>query len=469
MLIFKKHYCIFVVQIYKKNIMKLFNELRLKFEKPDWSSNPEFGLIDTILESHPFLYKILKDDVCRGTKESIFGRKDTPSVEQIVRAAIYKEMKKLDYRELEYAQKDSRICVTFIKLDERKPFSFQMFQQYISKISEQSLTRLLVEINKIAIGEGLEDVKKIRMDSTVVKTNIHYPTNNSLVWDCIKESHRLLSHLSEEIKDLSIRDYRGSAKKNYYKINITKSKDKRQKLFIQQLILFTKSINQVDQVLRNSQKKNYSISAKSIELSLGKLLPLMRQVYDFTRRKQVLGESVPSDEKIFSIYELHTDIIVKGGREVLFGHKINLAGGKSNLILDCQTLEGNPSDTQLYQGTLDRIEKNYKVIPHDVTTDGGFASNGNKEHAQNKGIVNIVFNKVVGSMQNIATSKKMETMLKKWRSGMEAVISNYKRRFKMFVCNWKGEMHFKAKVLWSAIAYNIRVMTAQVISNFSTV
>jgi len=234
--------------------MKLFNDLRLKFEKPDWASNPEFGLIDTILEKYPQLYTILNDDITRGTKESIFGRKDTPSVEQIIRAAIYKELKGLDYRELEYAQKDSRICATFIKLDERKPYSFQMFQKYISKISAESLECLLVELNKIAISEGLEDIKQIRMDSTVVKTNIHYPTNNALVWDCIKESHRLLSKLSDETDELDVRDYRKSAKKNYYKINISKRKDKRVELFKKQLILFTKCINQVDQVIRNPKK-----------------------------------------------------------------------------------------------------------------------------------------------------------------------------------------------------------------------
>lgn len=444
--------------------MKIFNDLRLKFEKPDWASNPEFGLLDTILEKHPELYNILRDDITKWTKESIFGRKDTVSVEQIVRAAIYKELKGLDYRELEYAQKDSRICATFIKLDERKPYSFQMFQKYISKISAESLECLLVELNKIAISEGLEDIKQIRMDSTVVKTNIHYPTNNALVWDCIKESHRLLSKLADETEGLDVRDYRKSAKKNYYKINVTKSKDKRVELFKKQLILFTKCINQIDQVIRNPKKKACSIVAIGIELALEKLLPLMRQVYVFTNRKEVLGESVPSDEKLFSIYELHTDIIVKGGREVLFGHKVNLAGGSSNLILDCQTLDGNPSDTQLYQGTMDRIIENYGRVPRDVSTDGGYASNENKEYAQNEGIVNIVFNKVVGSLQNIASSKKMETMLKKWRSGMEAVISNYKRTFDMFVCNWKGKAHFKAKVLWSAIAYNIRVMTRLVIA-----
>ncbi len=392
------------------------------------------------------------------------GRQDTPSVEQVVRAALYKELKGIDYRELEYAQIDSRICATFIKLDTRKPYSFQMLQKYISKISSETLKSLLIKLNKIAISEGLEDLERIRIDSTVIKTNIHYPTNNSLVWDCIKESHRLLSKLQKEIKDLDIRNYTKSAKKNYYKINVIKSKDKRTKLFSKQLILFTKSINQVDQVMRNPKKKDFNNTAVGIKMSLEKLLSLMRQVYEMTKRKEILGEKVPNDKKLFSIYELHTDIIVKGGREVMFGHKVNLAGGNSNLILDCETLEGNPSDTNLYQGTMDRIIENYGRVPRDLSTDGGYASNANKEYARSKGIVNIVFNKVVGSLQNIASSKKMETILKKWRSGIEAVISNYKRGFGMFICNWKGKEHYKAKVMWSAIAYNIRVMTRLVVS-----
>src|SRR5208283_5672088 len=106
-------------------------------------------------------------------------------------------MKGYDYRELEYAQSDSRICATFIKLDERKPYSFQLFQKYISLIKSETLQEILHIINKTAIEEGFEDVEQIRQDTTVVKSNIHYPTDNSLLWDCIKESHRLLMHLKE--------------------------------------------------------------------------------------------------------------------------------------------------------------------------------------------------------------------------------------------------------------------------------
>jgi transposase, IS5 family len=440
-----------------KRIMELFNTLKLQFEKPDWKLNPEFGLIDTILENYPRLILLLKDDIIDNEKTSNFGRKDTPTLEQIVRAAIYKEIKGLDYRGLEYAQSDSRICSTFIKLDFRKPYSFQMYQNYISRIKSGTLKNLLIEINKIAISEGYEDIEKIRQDSSVVKSNIHYPTNNSLVWDCIKESHRLLKCLKEEINILSFRDYTKGAKKTYFKINNTKSEDKRTQLFVKQLIVYTKTINQVSNAIK---KKSASIEVITIQCLLKKMLPLMEQVYNMTYKKEVLKQVVPNDEKIFSIYEQHTDIIIKGSREVLFGHKVNLASGKSNLILDCDILKGNPSDKSLYQPTMNRIIANYKITPRDSATDGGYASKDNMEYSIKKGIINIVFNKITGSLKNVVNSLNIETRLKKWRSGMEAIISNLKRGFDIGTCNWKGWEHFQSKVLWSVLGYNFRVMTA---------
>ena len=442
--------------------MKLFEDFKIKFERPDWSRNLELGLIDTILEQHPHLIALLEEDITRGQKSSVFGRKDTPSVEQIVRAAIYKELKGLEYRELEYHQTDSRICATFIKIDDLRPYSFQVYHKYISQISSDNLQKLLVELNKIAINEGLEDIEKLRQDSTIVETNIHYPTNNSILWDCIKEAHRLLGHLSEEINTFSYRDYTTQAKKTYYKINIIKGQDKRVELFRKQLVLFVKTINQVSNVI----KKNpfCGIEAMALILQLERHLEVMNLVYDMVYLKEIKGEKVPNESKIYSIYEQHTDIIVKGGREVKFGHKVDLCSGKSNLVLNCQVLRGNPSDTELFAPTVDAIVDNYCKVPRDYATDGGYASLVNQNHAKEKGITNIVFNKVVGSLQNIASSKNIETRLKKWRSGMEAVISNIKRGYNLACCTWKGWEHFVAKVLWSIIAYNIRVMTTLVVS-----
>jgi len=446
--------------------MKLFNELTLKFEKADWSKNPEFCVIDTILDNNPNIILMLKDDVMMREPASNFGRKDTPSVEQIVRAAIFKEMRNLDYRSLEYAQNDSRICATFIKLDDRNPFSFQMFQNNISRIEPETLHKVLVEINRIAISEGLENVKTIAQDSTVVESNIHYPTNNALVWDCIKTCTSLLSKLKEEISTLDFINYTKSAKKTFFEINVTRKNEDRYDLFSKQLILFTKVINQTSNAIK---KKFTSITAWAIQDELSRLLILMKKVYSFTHRKEILGESVPNDDKIFSIYELHTDIIVKGKREVQFGHKVNLTTGKSNLVLDCQILRGNPADKTLFFPTIERVIENYDTIPRDSTSDGGYATLLNLESAKNAGITNIVFTKTVGSMQNIVSSLNMETRLKKWRSAVEAHISNIRRGLDIFGCNWKGWVHFQSKVLLSVLAYNFRVLTRAILGEINAV
>ena len=447
--------------------MQLFEDFKIRFEQPNWKNDLELGLIDNILESHPYIISTLSENISESKNKNIFGRKDTPSIEQIVRAGIYKELKGLDYRELEYHQEDSRIAALFIKIDPLRPYSFQMYQKYISRIRPEKLSEVLVALNKIAINEGLEDLEKIRQDTTTIETNIHHPTNNSLIWDCIRKSNDHLSKLSREVNGLSYRDYTKGAKKTYFKINNTSSKDKKINLFAKQLQVFTRCINQVSNVIK---KKHIcvSIEAMAYIALLEDFLPVMKQVYDMSFRKELKGEKVPSREKIFSIFERHTDIIVKGSRDIVFGHKINLTSGKSNLILDCYMERGNPADTKLYVPTLDRVIENYDKIPRDSAVDGGFASKANIEYSIERGLVNVVFNKVVGSMKNQVSSSNMETRLKKWRSGIEANISNLKRGFKIQRCNWKGWVNFQSKVLWSVLAYNIRVMSNLLIGQLST-
>jgi len=450
--------------------LKILNDLKLQFEKELWALSPELAVMDTILNQNPEIYEMVKNDITLGQESSSLGRQDMPTIEQIVRAAIYKEMKSLTYRELEYAQHDSRMCSTFIKLDDRKPISFPAYQKYISRISGESLDKVLVAINKVAIGEGLEDVKSIRTDGTVVETNIHYPTNNSLMWDCIKTIDRLLKKLKDSGVQIKPRSYRKQAKKTHYKINNTKGKKEREEEFKKQLKLLRSSINQAERAFTAKLPKTIEgwIAAQAIIKELKEMLPKAERVYDISWRHEILGESVPNKDKIFSIFEDHTDIIVKGSREVEFGHKVNLAGGKSNLILDCRILDGNPADATIYGDVLDRIQANYGIVPRDIVTDGGYASKDNARIAQEKGIINIVFNKIKGSLQNIVRSKNMETRLKKWRSGIEAVISNLKRGYELFRCEWKTRAHFDAKVYWNVIVYNIRVMTGALLAKMQT-
>jgi len=447
--------------------MKLFEPLMLKFENGNWASDPELGLMDTILEQNLWLIKLLENDITHGESDSKFGRKDSPSVEQIIRAAIYKEMKHLTYRDLEYHQEDSRICEQFVKINPCNPYSYQVWQKYISRITAEKLERFMIELNKIAIGEGLEDIQSFRQDATVVETNIHYPTNNSLVWDCIKECERLLKHLKEEIENFDYEEFKAKAKRTYFRINVSKNDEKNVKLFKKQLKLFTECINQVSNIVKKKWEYGATVKAIGYIAALEALIPVMEKVYQMAERKEIYGEKVPVEEKIFSIYEQHTDIIVKGRRDVQFGHKINLGTGRSNLILTCGIYKGNPNDKDLYRGTIEKLIDNYGQIPESSTADGGFASKSNLVYSKEKGIVNVVFNKIRGSMQNIVNSTWIEKKLKRWRSGIEAVISNLKRGFQIRRCNWKGLEHYGQKIFWSIIGYNLRVMTGAILQNMT--
>ena len=438
------------------NILTPFQE---RTDQPLWHLDPELALVDTVLTCHPEMLDLVKDDILALGKNNGLGRQDSPSVEQVVRAAIYKEIKGLSYEDLEYHQHDSKIAEVFLQVT--KPFSASVLHKYIAAISATSLDALMKAITQIAIEGGLEDLQKLRTDTTVVETAIHYPTNNSLLWDCIRTSTRIVHQFEDPQVAEMVRDYTKQAKTYYFMINVTKDKTVRQTLFEKQFPLVDRCLAQTRRVVAALQPRVRSLSPGDQRryARLTDLVPDMEQIRDVAYRREILGESVASQDKLLSLYEPHTQMIVKGKGKVFFGRKVSLASGRSNLILQCQVCDGE-TDGELFEPTLEDVIATYQRVPRDVATDGAYASAHNQQVAQDLGITNIVFNKVVGSLTNIVSSLNMETRLKKWRSGIEAVISNVKRGFGLRRCTWKGDAHFEAKVFWSVIAYNLRVMSA---------
>lgn len=454
--------------------MKLLENLRILFSNPLFALFPELTVYDTILEKKIDIFKIFEADLLKGLKNNNLGRKDTPSVEQIVRAIIYKEVRGLTYEELEKHQFDSEICKHFIKLG-KKAYSDSMYQHYVKKIQPATVQKMFVEINKIAVKMGYEDVKDIRTDSTVIESDIHHPTNNSLVYDCIKTSTNLLTKLVEKNSDrynsLIVRLI--EVKKNYYKLNnikIDEAKDKEEKKKKRAELmknLFTENLNFLNSIhleIKEVIKNELDTLSKKEQVRIKDLDRQIEKMYKNAYRFQIEGKKVENSDKIFSIYEEHTDIIVKGLREWLFGHKVNISSGKSNLILDCEVLKGNPADVNLFEEPLKNIHENYGKQIESISDDGGYASLKNQEIAKKLNIKNIVFTKIVGSLQNIVESEIKEKMLNNFRAGAEAVISNLKRGFDLRRVNWKGFEMFKSKVFWGVVGYNIRVLTGHILN-----
>ena len=188
-------------------------------------------------------------------------------------------------------------------------------------------------------------------------------------------------------------------------------------------------------------------------------LGLSEQVYDQTYRRVIEGESVPADQKVVSIFEEHTDIIIKDRRDTHYGHKICLTGGASNLILDCMILEGNPADTELVEQMLDRQQQIYGRYPLKVALDGGFASKDNLSKAKGREIKDVCFAKKRGLKQeDMCRSEYVYKKLRRFRAGIESGISWLKRSFGLTRCTWKGFRSFKCYVLASVVAANLLTM-----------
>ncbi len=431
---------------------------RTMLEQPTWHRDPELILFDTIIHLHPEVLDSVTPDVLAVGKNSQWGRQDSPSVEQVVRAAMYKEVKGLSYAQLEYHQYDSKIAEVFLQVCH--PFTDSTWQKYSGAISAASLTQILEHIIQIALDDGLEDLQKIRPDTTVVETNIHYPTNNSLLWDGIRVSIRMLRQFDLKWVRRQTRDYRRQAKKLYFRLNCTKDPNSRKALFRQQLLLFGRCIAQLRAILLRLRESPGPLSEADRRRTayLTDLLPHLETIRSVARRRELLGEAVPASDKLLSLFERHTRLIVKGKNTVKFGRNVSLTSGRSGLIVHCDVCD-DETDGQTFVPLLQDIIDTYQRVPRDVAADGAYASGDNQRAASGLGLTNIVFTKLKGTMQNLVSSSNMETRLKKWRRGAETVISNLKRGFHLRRCLWKGEAHFTAKVLWSVLAYNLRVMS----------
>lgn len=433
--------------------MKLYSELKLRFDTPIWGLHPELALFDVLLDKNPDFVKTVSTGVLSGMKVSPFGRKDSPTIEQILRASIYKEIKGLTYRELEVDMYDSRICSMFLRLEDNQGYSYSVMQKYISKIKEDSIKSIIISINNIAIQEGVETVDKVSTDCTNIETNVHYPTNNSLVFDCIETATRLLKKIKKDKKDDNDRldEQRKAAKKLNYEINNTK-KENLPSLFDPYLAVLKGLVLESWKAVRDSSLKGKG------KAELCTFIPLMIKVYRNAEKLQIQGKKVDNTDKVFSVFQTHTDILVKGQREVEFGHKTLITRGSSNMILDHKVFEGNPSDKGMLLPSLENIKANYGRTPASTSNDGGFCSQANIEGCQKLGIANIVFTKVTVSLRNIVSAPDLEKVLKKWRGTTEAVISNLKRGFGLQRVVWDGFEKFCSKVAWSILGYNLRVM-----------
>ena len=183
--------------------------------------------------------------------------------------------------------------------------------------------------------------------------------------------------------------------------------------------------------------------------------PLIERIIAQSARRVLAGEAVAAGDKLVSLFEPHADIIRKG-REVAYGHKLNLTTGPSGLILDLVVEAGNPADSERLLPMLERHGLLYGQPPRQAAADGSYASRDNLRRAKASGVRDMAFHKKGGlAIEDMVRSRWVYRKLRNFRAGIEADISCLKRAYGLARCTWRGLDHFRAYVWSSVVAYNL--------------
>jgi transposase, IS5 family len=415
----------------------------------------ELKAISQWLDEHRALLSLAARDLRRhGIQET--GRHGL-SAEAVVRCALLKQYRQLSYEELAFHLEDSASFRAFARL----PLSWSprksVLHKTISAISATSWEAINRAVADSARQEKLESATMVRIDSTVTQALMHAPTDSSLLWDAVRVMVRLLKQASALPGAPSIiwRNHRRLAKKRALAIQYSRGKAQKAKLY-RELIAATRA---TVSTLEHAVQRLAAGATIKVELWLGQVrhhLPLIERIITQAERRVLAGEAVPSGEKLVSLFETHADIIVKGGREVHYGHKLNLTTGKSGLILDVVVEAGNPADAERFLPMLERHIARHGTVPRQTVSDGGYASLDNLKQAKALGVEDVAFHKKRAlTIDAMVHSRWVYRKLKDFRAGIEANISCLKRAFGLARCTWRGLDHFKAYVWSSVVAYNL--------------
>ena len=424
----------------------------------------ELEAISAILDDNRALLDLVYQDLLP-YRRSDTGRPGL-SAEQVLRCAILKQYRDLTYEELAFHVEDSESFRTFSRLQMGQDPSESTLQENIKAIGADTWEAINQVLIQYAAAKKLEKGRTIRLDSTVVDSHIHHPTDSTLLQDGIRVITRLLQagKFLQPTPGYRFADHQRAAKKRVMIILNARKEKVRTKAYRELLTLATKVQGygvEAHACLRAfaSDDLEEIMAAHRLLAELERALTLLKRILSQTERRILRQEKVPAAEKLVSFFECHTDIIVKGGRETQYGHKVFLTGGRSGLILDCLVERGNPSDTALFPVMLDRQEHLFQRPPRQVASDGGFASRENLHRAKARGIKDVVFARKRGlSVLEMVKSHRVFKKLRNFRAGIEANISRLKRAFGLTRCTWTGWPGFKQYV-WSAIvSYNLLVL-----------
>jgi IS5 family transposase len=437
--------------------------------------DPTLQAISDFLDRQSELVEKVRRDLQRGLKKPGAGRAGL-SASQALRSLVLMRIKNWDYRELRERIDDGVRLRTFTHFDSHAVPQHDAFNRAFVRITPPTMREINQRVILAGVDLGVEDGQMLRVDTTVVETNIHYPTDSTLLWDSVRTITRLVRAMGKVLP----RGVRGfpirtrSARRRMQEIQRMSAQQRvrQQERKYRELLRITGEVVEsargaVKQAERAQARKRApvldvfeSAQIDQFKKEIAQYCSLAERVMDQTRRRVIDGETVPPEEKVYSIFEPHTDLIKRGKerKPVEFGHKVRLAESAQGLITDYKVLDGNPSDTNQVADTLQRHEETFSHAPEVLAGDRGFFSAENETTAKDRGVAEVCIPQRGGVKTPERTERERSAAFKRgqrFRVGIEGRISVLFRGRGMKRCLAKGRERFEILVGAAVLANNL--------------
>src|SRR5262249_38987497 len=363
----------------------------------------------------------------------------------------------LSYEELAFHLEDSTSFRAFARLPLSWTPKKSVLHETISAIRAETWEAINRAVLADACRDKIETGKVMRLDSTVTAALMHDPSDSSLLWDAVRVMTRLLQEADTLIGGKLVwRNHQRAAKKRARAIKFTRGRPNRVPHYRELIKMARTSLAYLEQAAEQLRQVPGPLAVALWQAALAHYRPLVERIISQTERRVLRGEQVPASDKIVSLFEPHADIIVKGSRDVEYGHKLNLTTGRSGLILDLVVESGNPADTARFLPMLERHITANGEAPSQAAADGGYASRSNLSQAKARGVNDMAFHKKAGlRIEDMVKSRWVYRKLRNFRAGIESGISCLKRAYGLARCTWRGLDHFKSYVWSSVVAFNL--------------
>jgi len=423
----------------------------------------KYKRLDGRLTQRPELVTLAHRDLKTLSRGGRKGRKGVYTSETILRTLVVMIVEDLSLRDTIALIGTSPFLQDFTRLGGRPVMDFTFLDKCFHAIAPETWQQMNDVLARQATAEGLIDPSAIRVDTTVIEANIHFPTDSSLLWDSWRVLARELRRAQKRCRyPLGHRFHDKKVKAlhlyvNRYAKSPSKGRQRTVRSKFRTLLERVRWVARVAESFCADVAGTLDFELEGIALALRDFLPAVHTVLDTAERAGLRGEKVPASERVFSIFEPHVELIKRGKRSkpVEFGHKIVLSQVRQKFITNFQTLEVQEPDCYLTEPAADDHKEIFGEYPEALAGDTGMGPRAEKRAALEKKV------KVVAIPRRLKDwGDEAMVEWQGFRAGIEGTISVLKRAFRLGRCLFRGFKHFASAVGLSVVCHNLVVLAA---------